>query len=176
MKRLEVEGLKFDFPDDWEVDKFDDWAFCKRFQNIVPKTGAVDILAVSPEDREREIPKTLWLIEVKDYRFHIREDTTSLDEVMGEKVRGTLAALLPAKLDAHDAGQRRLAGKALNCRKIRILLHLEQPRVRSAYAPRGKVINRANVLLEMTRRVRNVDPHPKIVDMTTPDLPWTVTP
>lgn len=176
MKRLKVDGLKFDFPDDWDVDKFDDWAFCKRFQNIVPKTGAVDILAVSPEIRENSVPKTLWLIEVKDYRFNIKEDSATLDEVMGEKVRGTLASLLPAKLDAHDAEHRRLAGKALTCRRIRIFLHLEQPRVRSAYTPGGKAINRANVLLDMTRRVRHVDPHPKIVAMNTPDLHWTVTP
>lgn len=176
MKRIDVDGLKFDFPDEWEVDKFDDWAFCKRFQNIVPKTGAVDILAVSPEIREHNVPKTLWLIEVKDYRFNIREDSSTLDEVMGEKVRGTLASLLPAKLDAHDADQRRLAGKALTCRRIRIFLHLEQPRLHSAYAPRGKAINRANVLMDMTQRVRHVDPHPKIVDMHSTDLDWTVTP
>ncbi|GGN46070.1 hypothetical protein [Deinococcus daejeonensis] len=175
MTMLDVDGLSFTFPDDWDVSKFDDWAFCKRFQNIVPKTGAVDLMAISPA-YDDGTPITLWLIEVKDYRQHLRENPSTLDVVIAEKVRGTLAALLPAKLDAHDAGHRRVAGKALNSKRIRILLHLEQPAVRSAYVPNRSAINRANVLADLKTRVRSIDPHPRIVDRTTPDLPWTVTP
>ena len=50
--RLPVDGLVFEFAEDWKVSKFDDWAFYRRhFVRVHDGVKAVDLLAFSPDRR-----------------------------------------------------------------------------------------------------------------------------
>ena len=93
MQRHLVDGLNFDFPDDWIVSKYDAWSFYRnRFKGISDGIKALDLLAVSPTG-------TAWLIEVKDYRHHRRTKPSKLADEVRQKVLDTLAAILPAKMN-----------------------------------------------------------------------------
>jgi hypothetical protein len=71
MPTISVGALSFTFDDDWQASKYDDWSFYRhRFQRIRNEVKAVDILAISPE-------RTVWFIEVKDYRRHPRSKPTT---------------------------------------------------------------------------------------------------
>ena len=85
------------FPDDWDVTKYDDWMFYRnRFIGVCGGSKAVDYLAYDLSNR------TLWLIELKDYRQFRRtkDDTISLWDEMAIKVRDTLAGIVAAKVDS----------------------------------------------------------------------------
>lgn len=92
--------LVFIFPDDWKIAKCDGWVFYrKQFCRVRndPKYGmtCVDLLALDPK-------KTLWLIEVKDYRQHRRTKEIPLWNEIRNKVVDTLSMLLPAACNALD--------------------------------------------------------------------------
>lgn len=89
--------LTFQFPDEWQVTKFDQWSFCrKQFQYVCGGSKSLDILAIGPH-------RSLWLIEIKDYRRHRRTKAIDIADEVAFKVRDTLAALLPARLTSGDA-------------------------------------------------------------------------
>src|SRR5207249_5998262 len=55
-------ALTFQFPNDWQTTKFDDWSFYRnQFQKVCGGTKAIDFLTIGPD-------LCLWAIEVKDYR------------------------------------------------------------------------------------------------------------
>ena len=172
-----VDGLQFDFPAGWLTAKCDDWAFYrKQFCKLHDGLKSIDLLAVSPRLTGHPTEPTLWMIEVKDYRLHQRTKTISLHEEMAGKVTGTLALLLPAKLSATVTNEKVMAGKALNAKRVRVVLHIEQPRVVLAFAAGSKAINLANVQIELRKRVKAIDAHPEVLDSSSARVPWTVTP
>lgn len=67
---------------------------------------AVDIIAIDPQ-------KTVWLIEAKDYRTHRRSKTIPIIDEIWQKVFATLAALLPAKVNASSGEENDFAAKIL---------------------------------------------------------------
>lgn len=172
---VDVDGLQFNFPAGWQTAKCDDWTFYrKHFIRLKDGLKSIDLLALSPKMTGDETTPTLWLIEVKDYRRHQRTRPISLDEEMASKVTGTLALLFPAHLNARKPEEQQMAEKALKAKRIRVVLHIEQPRVALAFAP--KPINLANVTTALRQRLKAVDPHPKVVDSSSTRVPWTVTP
>lgn len=171
----EVDGLTFNFAAGWLTAKCDDWGFYQhQFGRLKGGLKSVDLLALSPTGSGGK--STLWMIEVKDYRRHRRTKPISLDEEMAGKVAGTLALLLPAKLGATSADETRMAGKALNAKEIRVVLHIEQPSVTLAFAPKDRPINPVNVQMALRRRVKSIDAHPEVLDSFSTRVPWTVTP
>lgn len=160
MPVIAVEKLTFSFPDGWQVSKYDDWSF---YRNQYGKQDngikAVDLLAISDE-------KDAYLIEVKDYRYPDSEAPSALAEIVAEKVRDTLAALLPARLNANDGDEKSLASALLGCRTLRIVLHVEQ---------RRHAIDLADLKQKLRPKLRAIDAHPKIVSMAQMQkLDWTV--
>lgn len=97
-----------------------------------------------------------------------------LGDEVAFKVRDTMAGLLAARIHAGDDSEKAFAGRAVNTRRIRVVLHLEQPRKHSRLFPRS--IDPADMTLKLKQRLKAVDPHPKIVDHRTlhPDIIWTV--
>jgi hypothetical protein len=187
-----VEGkLTFHFPEDWEVGKLDDWGF---YRNQFAKLGsglrtpcaqcdaelrcqvcgtrkalgikAVDILARAPND-------TLWLLEVKDYRTSSRTKVIDLADEVAMKVRDSLAALFAAAMTANEEKEKSFARTVVQSMRIRIGLHLEQPKKHSKLFPRA--IDLADVQLRMKQLLKSVDPHPAVfeIDVCPPQL-WTV--
>lgn len=115
MPEINVDGLLFVFPEGWEVDKFDEWAFYRnQFSKQHNNIKAVDLLALECSK------KTLWLIEVKDFSCHKRDKTEDLsDEIFG-KIISTLAALLPAKVNASEIKEINFAKKQLKHQKLEL--------------------------------------------------------
>lgn len=149
--------LTFDFPNGWQVSKFDEWSFYRnQFQQACGGTKAVDILAV-------ERRTCLWNIEIKDYRQHRRTKTIDLPDEIAVKVRDSLAALVAARANANDADEKALAKAALSCSRLRVVLHLEQPAKHSKLFPRA--IDPAKVQQRLKQLIRAIDPHPLVLEM-----------
>ena len=160
---IDVDGLKFDFAENWQVSKYDEWSyyrnqFAKQFDGI----KAVDLLAVSPK-------KITFLVEVKDYTHPDTEKPSNLPQAVADKVLNTLAALLPCSLLANDASEQAFAKQILLSKQLRVVLHMEQPR---AHRP---VVDPADILQKLKKLLRAVDAHPKVVSIQNNSiLPWTV--
>ena len=160
MPVIAVEKLTFSFPKSWQVSKYDDWSFYRnQFSKQDNGIKAVDLLAISDE-------KDAYLIEVKDYRYPGSEPPSALAEVVAGKVRDTLAALLPARLNANDSDEKSLARALLGCRTLRIVLHIEQNR---------DGIDLADIKQKLKPKVKAIDPQPTIVSKARMrNLAWTV--
>lgn len=160
--------LIFQFPDNWTVTKFDEWSFYRnQFQRVCNGTKAVDLIAVSPD-------RWVWLIEVKDYRQKRRAKDIPLKDEIAYKVRDTLAALLPAYVNANEESEKQIAGEVLAATRIRVVLHLEQPEQQSKLFPRA--IDPAKLKQQLKQLLKAIDPHPQILTMS--DLhkvTWKVT-
>lgn len=168
MPVVDVDGLRFDFPDGWSPSKCDDWSFYRnQWSRMWNGIKSIDLLAVDHE-------KTVWLIEVKDYRAHARTKTIDLAEEVAHKAFDTLAAMLPAKLSANDGDESGMAGAVLAAKKLRVVLHIEQPKKHSALRPRA--INPLDVQQDLRRLVKPIDAHPFVAESSRMgSLTWKVT-
>lgn len=166
MTTVRVDRLHFTFSASWQVSKYDDWAFYRhQFVKMWDGIKAVDLIALENQ--------CLWLIEVKDYRAVRRTKAVELADEVAQKVFATLAALLPAKVNAVALEERNFAGACVNITQLRVVLHLEQPRKHSKLFPR--VIDPANVQLKLRTLIKPIDPHPKVVESTQMQgVAWTV--
>ncbi|TRW92779.1 hypothetical protein [Candidatus Methylobacter oryzae] len=158
MQLIDVDGLNFEFPDGWQIGKYDDWSFYQnQFKRMKIGIKALGLIAVDPS-------KTAWLIEVKDYRINRRTKPSDLSEEIAHKVFDTLAAIIPSKIHATNTTEKQLARAVSASHELRIVLHLEQPKNPSALFPRA--INPANVQQKMRKLLKPVDAHPMVVDMS----------
>lgn len=148
--------LTFQFPDDWRVSKFDEWSFVrKRFQNVCGGSKAVDILAIDSY-------RTLWIIEIKDFRRHSRQKNIELVDEVARKVRDTLAALVAASMNADDGQEKAMAKAALSAMRLHVVLHMEQARGFSTLYPRSYV--NSNIVQGLKQRIKAIDPHPRVLE------------
>lgn len=168
MASIPVDTLNFDFPATWTVSKYDDWLFYRQsFCKTRDSVRSVDLIAVDPD-------KTAWFIEAKDYRLHARAKPSSVGQETAAKVFDTLAAMLPAKLNGRVPEEVETASAVLGAKKLRVVLHIEQPKISSALRPRA--INLADVKQELRRLLRAIDAHPTVTEMhRMGSLDWTVT-
>lgn len=152
-----IEGLlEFEFPNTWQASKYDQWSFYRnQFQKICGGTKAIDIIAVEPN-------KSCWSLEVKDYRQHPRTKAIDLADEVAEKVRDSLSALVAARVNANDNAEKNFASNAVQCPRLRVVLHLEQPNKNSKLFPRA--IDPAKVQQRLKQLVKAVDPHPLVVE------------
>lgn len=158
----------FHFSEGAMATKYDEWAhyrnqFGKSYQGI----KAVDILCVKDS--------IAWIIEIKDYRQDCQITPSELAEVVAYKVRDTLAGLVSAKFNANDSDEKLMAKNVLKCKKLRVVLHMEQPEGVSKLRP--KAIDPAVVLQKLKLLVKSIDAHPCVVDQNSlrPEMEWTVT-
>ena len=159
--------LTFTFPDGADASQYDDWAFYRsQLSGAFGGTKAVDLIYVDD--------KQTWLIEIKDYRAHRRAKAGDLVDEVAFKVRDTLAGLAAGKCNANDADEKRLAGLALKRKRLRIVLHLEQPSQPSRLFPNRVELSKLEMKLK--QKVRAIDAHPKVVDQHSlrADMNWQV--
>lgn len=161
--KVDVDGLTFEFPDSWKVGKYDDWKF---YRNQIGKhlqgLKAVDLLAVNKSEES-------YLIEVKDYSLPGTIKPSELPEAMAWKVVHTLAALLPASLNANDDDEKSLAAAVLKCRRLHIVLHADNP------ANPPNVIDPADLQQKLKSLLKAVDVRVKVSSRDKPaGVPWTV--
>ena len=161
--------LTFIFPDDCEADKYDEWSFYRnQFQSVAGGSKAIDFLCVSGD--------VAWLIEIKDYRQHQRLKRSNIDDELASKVRDTLAGLAAASANANCRDERTLARRALQTRRWRVALHLEQPNARSRLRPQPFDVASVLSRIRNSKKLKAVDAHPVILNREAiqRDIPWTV--
>ena len=163
MLTLNIDGLLFHFPAGWLASKYDEWSFYrKHFSRQRGGIKAVDVLALSAEN-------IAYLIEVKDYRHPDTERPSALPTAIADKVLHTLAALLPAKLNANEPAERALCKAVLGCLKLRVVAHIEQP------ARHSPIVDPADIQQQLKRMLRGIDEHPKVVCTAKPGkVGWSV--
>lgn len=164
---LTEQQLAFTFADGVEASQYDNWSFYRnQFNAVCGGTKAVDFVCLDGDQ--------LWLIEVKDYRRHRRTKLVELGDEVAGKVRDTLAGLVAASCNANEAEERRVARQAVSRLRLRVVLHLEQPRNPSKLFPRA--VDPDDVLLKLKQRLKAVDSHPRVVDQSSleVEMPWTV--
>ena len=161
-------ALTFQFPDDWLIAKFDAWSFYRnQFQQVCGGAKAIDMFAIASNH-------CVWAIEIKDYRGHRRAKTIELTDEVACKVRDSLAALVAARVNANDEGEKQMSSAALACNRIRVVLHLEQPTKRSKLFPRA--IDPAQVTQKLKQLLKAIDPNPKVVEIgRLGGVSWSVT-
>ena len=168
MTEVREGALTFQFSEDCEVTKYDEWDFFKnRFQRIKDGTKAVDFLCVEPG--------VAWLIEVKDYREHERTKPSELSEEIAGKVRDTLSGLAAASANAEKIEEMKIAKRALRRRCWRVVLHLEhQWPTGSKLWPRG--FDDAKILQKLRGRLNAVDPNAMVRSQYSApgEVPWKV--
>jgi hypothetical protein len=154
------------FPDTWHAMKYDDWAFYRnQFQNCCGGNKGIDFLAYDPAGR------TLWLVEMKDYRQFRRTKTDAPWDEVGLKARDTLAGIFAAKVNAADTEEVVFARRALGATHLRVVLHLEQPRNNSRLFPRA--YDPADVLQKLKQTLKPIDAHPRVIELRNMcGVPW----
>lgn len=167
--KLTEGALAFTFVPEAIADHYDRWSFYRnQFQNgCAQDNKAVDLVC--------RFRQETWLIEVKDYRHHARTKVIDLADEIAAKVRDTLAGLVAARCNANEAKERDLARQLLSARKIRVVLHLEQPVTKSRLYPRG-IIEPDKLTQKLRSKLKALDPHPKVASTQKPALgvPWSV--
>lgn len=167
MQRLTEGKLVCDFPDSWQVTKYDDWAFYRnRFQVSCTGNKGVDFLGFDPATAD------LWMIEMKDYRQGVRGiDKIPLWNEVAIKARDTLAGLFAAKVE-HGHANHAFARQSVTAAKLRVVLHLEQPASHSKLFPR--VYDPADVQQKIKQLVKPIDAHPRVIELQSiAHVPWT---
>jgi hypothetical protein len=167
MIRLADRQLEHTFAAGWTASKYDAWPFYRdHFERACTGSKAVDFIALDPGG------STLWLIELKDYRLHPRTKEIPLPDEIAVKVRDSLAGLFAAAKHHADHAHAAEAQSSLRASRIRVVLHLEQPRQTSKLFPRVYVL--ADVQQRLKQLVRVIDPHPVVTEIgATSPLPWS---
>ena len=167
---LEEGLLKFQFEEVSVPWKYDDSSFYRnQFQSFAGGTKGVDFLC--------HTKGTLWLIEVKDYRVYERQKSQDLSEEVEERVRDTLAGLVALRVNGNDLDERKRATAALKKKRLRVVLHLELPKLKRVSKRYSDIKLHRDFQEHLKAVVRAVDSHPKVVCMAEglQYCPWTVT-
>jgi len=159
--------IRFDFPPAWQVCRPEKTAYHKRhFQTFAGGCKEMDFVLFEPASR------TLWLLEVKDYRTDPRIKPLELSAEVAQKSRDALALLLGGAASDDEGNQgvgAFIRGAGLPV-AIRVALHLELPRQRSKLFPGVK--NAADQQMLLRRKVRCLDRHALVCSTTTGSVPW----
>ena len=151
--------LSFDFQGVKLATRYDSWQhYRNHYSSACGSSKAVDFIVCKNHE--------VWLIEVKDYRRNKRLKTIDLTEEVALEVRDTLAGLVSAKFLATNAQERSDAITALSQKKLRVALHLQQPRNPSRLYPRVDNPININIALKLKQQLRFIDPHPQVIDTT----------
>jgi hypothetical protein len=152
---LEEGSLSFKFTGVDYAEKYDSWQHYRNsFSGACGGSKAVDFVVLKGD--------VAWLIEAKDYRRHERTKPSELPEEVMEKVRDTLAGLASTRFVGSIDDEVNVARRMFGKRKLRVVLHLEQPSKPSKLFPYS--VNPANVLTQLRRAIRFADFHPIVCD------------
>lgn len=164
--------LVFTFQTDCAT-QYDRWSFYRnQFQSVAGGSKAVDFLYLDQD--------SAWLIEATDYRRptggQAQPAVPKADVLAAEvakKVRDTLAGLAAARKNANDKKEKDIAKKSMQKARWRVVLHLEQPHVKTKV--RRQAIDPWSVKSELDKLLKAIDPRPVVMDRQSPhSVPWTV--
>jgi hypothetical protein len=158
--------LEHRFQDTWTVSKLDVWPFyLDHFQSQCADNKAVDMIA-------RDSTRSLWFVELNDYRVYRRTKSIEVAVEFAMKVRDSLACVFAAAKWHSDHAHLAEAQGHLAATKLRVVLHLEQPSHHSKLFPRKYDL--ANLQQKLKQLLRAVDAHPVVMDVSNVRVPWEV--
>ena len=183
MKNIAVDSRSFEFDDDWLVMKYDSTPYYnhqfkgkrKNAKGLKKEMKAVDLIAMNPDDG------SLYLIESKDYRSHIRQKTETPADEFVHKVLDTLTGILPTALCSmrdvngrHANAQEEILHRQLHeAQKMRLVFQFEQPQKHSKLFPRA--YDPADMQSIIRRELGMIDSHALVIDANTQyKVQWTV--
>ncbi|MCC5979880.1 MAG: hypothetical protein JJU21_17610 [Salinarimonas sp.] len=138
------------------AEKYDDWAYYRnRYQSACGSSKGVDFVVLKD--------KTVWLIEIKDFRGRRRSKAIDLAEEIAIKVRDTMSGILSCRFLSLDPNELHCAKQVVTSEKLRVVVHVEQPANPSRLFPR--VINPAVFKLKLKQILKFADHHPLLVDL-----------
>ncbi len=156
---MNVDGVDMQFPENWIVERYDDWGYVRnQFNGTAGGCKAVDVIAKDDQD-------VLWFIEVKDYRYNRRTKVIDLADEVAIKVRDSMAGLVAA-VGRAEVPEKKKAGLLLRFERIRVALHLEQPKQHSKLFPRP--VDPVSLRQKLRTRIKPIDPHPVITSTEAP--------
>lgn len=134
---IDVEGrLRFRFDENWRVQKWDDHTCYRDGLAKFAGTTAVDIIGDHFHDE-------FWFVEVKDPRGHriqFKDKETSLDVIVVQKVRDTIAAIVWSQGRIQDSQISQLLKTLIASRpKTNVVLWLENADSARALALKEKI-------------------------------------
>lgn len=172
-----VEGnLTFTFSAAVLSEKYETWQhYINVFQQTAQGIKAMDMAVIE----DVLSPRTLYLIEVKDYRIISsppnRENIQDLDKTIEKKASDTLSGLSSAAVDAMLPSEKAFGIASRDIPSTRIVVHLEpNPNPSVAIFPSGFP---ALVLQKLRQTVAHIDANPMVLSIaTTPNsgVPWSV--
>lgn len=169
MKRFEEGDVEFHFDASWLVERYDTLSYYRnQFQNVCGGAKGVDFVAIDSRQ------DAAWLIEAKDYTHEPRDHAKKgpIEYEVAEKTRDTLAGLMAMKAYG-DNREAALATATFTSKRLRVVLHLEQP-TRSKHG--HALLDAASIQQKLKLLVRAIDPHPKVVSTADATrFPWTTT-
>jgi hypothetical protein len=170
-----VEGqIRYDFPEGFSILRLEDSTYyAKHWQHFAEQNGGAgnkecDCIAFDPKS------KTLWLIEVKDYRAAFRTKPSELTVEFAQKCRDAVGCLFAMKLSRLTQDEdKNTIHSLIKAVVVRCVLHVEQG-VRSRLFP--QIID-PKTLKDLTRnRLRPLDPHALggDADVLNSRVPWGI--
>lgn len=163
--KLDEGKLSFKFYNVDRATKYDDWDHYRK--NFISGAKAVDFIIIQES--------ILWFIEVRDYRRHKRTKPSDLSDEMAQKVMATMAGLVSAQFMAKNENEKDTAKMALQCRILRVVLHLEQPKNPSKLFPLS--VDPANLKIKLRQKLKFADPKPLLCETQNfPEFLGNVTP
>lgn len=171
MPQVFKEGrVEFRFPDAWKILRPEDTSYYNRhFQNIAGGCKEMDFMLFDPADR------VLWLLEVKDYTTDRRTKTECILDEVAKKSRDSLALLYAGAVgdNAQAPSVGHFARNTWRPSRIRVVLHIDQPRKPSKLFPGAPLA--ANAAQVLRNKVKAVDSHAVVTSCREESLGWTAT-
>lgn len=160
---LSVDGSVFEFPEDWDALKYDDWAYHSRLSTSAVRAKGCDIVAIHKDE--------LYLIEAKDYTYPVGTRPPKAEELaqtVARKGFDTLAGLFSAaKLGAEHA---QFCERALKCQRIQLVLSIEFPGDTRLFPGPNKRLAYAE---HLKRAVAYIGGSPRVTSNRIANMPWT---
>ena len=167
-------SLCFEFPDDWQIEKYDAWTFVKNDKdgqhlgfNGIKERGirSVDFCAIDAESN-------LWFVEVKDYRKSTKEYEDGFFTLICDKFLYSMSGLFAARYTAVKK-EKEFAEKCASTKKLKFVLHLELPEPKNKWD--AAIIDVKDIQEKMEQKFTRIAPNPFLVSMKYPqNLPWSV--
>ena len=163
--------LRFSFGDAWRVEKYDEHRGYRQRLGKLGNTRAVDFVGCHEN-------KTLFLIEVKDFRGHRIENKDRLHHgMLAQEIAWKARDTLPGLIAAHRA---RLDGESWEpfvsaltdpaCR-LSVVLWLEEDRPSRGPWARRRTVARGTLTKQLKRKLRWLTTHIAVLERGTTALP-----
>jgi hypothetical protein len=161
---FEESRIRFEFSNDYQLQKFDNTGHHQKLLRGIPHTKAIDFVGLYGRHQ-------VVLIEVKNFRGVMTERISVLAEAVGQKVRDTAACLVGAARDATNdrAFWKTILGELVHSKnEVHVIFWLEENNLPSVNAEKLRLLTLTN---ELKRRCKWLNAKVLVVSASACNLP-----